>query len=95
MIIDAAEEPLTPEQADLLRKWLLKPEAGLLKSVIRAKCQRHQLQALSEASQSVGDDTYRMVSSESMREANRYEGALQILEEFSRPTTPLITLKLK
>lgn len=84
--------PTTEEEA--LRKWLLSGGYETAKKVIRAKLQERESVALREAIEGDKFPNKIDVANQYLREAQRYQAALDVLKELQEQQTPYTTARL-
>ncbi len=83
------------EREKQLRDWLKKPEAKNLATVIAAKLRMLQEKALLACCKSTGENAYALMTTAAMKEAERYQITLDVLNEIDGQAEPYQILKFK
>ena len=83
------------EREKQLRDWLKKPEARNLATVIAAKLRAFQEKALLACGKSTGENAYALMATAAMKDAQRYQITLDVLDEIAGQAEPYQILKYK
>ena len=88
-------EPIETDRAKKLREWMVRPEGHTLRLVIATKIRLAQEKAIASGMKADAGNAYAAKELMDLREAQRYQTFLNILDDLADPKTPLETIKLK
>lgn len=93
-MIDCRREPLTVEQSVKLAELTQRAEFLLLVKVIESKADELIIEASKKASESADHPNYLTVAEATLKDAQRFQTCLSVLNEVKNSSQPLYTIKL-